>query len=155
MSYLSWRFLFLAAMIAPVPVMADAGHQHGKPSPIGVPAAPDAKARTVEIVMDDTMRFTPSSINVRQGESIRFVVQNRGQVRHEMVLGRIDDLKAHAELMQRFPDMVHDEPNMVTVEPGAVSELSWNFTRAGTVDFACLIPGHYESGMRGHLKVAH
>lgn len=154
MSNRAWSVLLLVALVAPLPAFPDAGHQHGKPAPIGVPAAPDAKARTINIAMDDTMRFTPASIKVRQGETIRFVVRNNGQLRHEMVLGRIADLKAHAELMKRFPNMVHDEPNMVTVEPGASAELRWKFSRAGTVDFACLVPGHYESGMRGELTVA-
>jgi len=153
MSNRSWDVLLLATLIGPLAALADAGHEHGNPAPIGVPAPPEAKARTVTVVMDDTMRFTPAIIDVRQGETIRFVVQNRGQLRHEMVLGRMADLKAHAELMQRFPNMVHDEPNMVTVEPGASAELRWTFTRSGTVDFACLVPGHYESGMRGELKV--
>lgn len=134
------------------PLRADAGHSHGKDA-FGAPGQDPATARVVEVSVDDGMRFTPSEIAVRRGETIRFVVLNGGALRHEMVLGRLADLKAHAETMQRFPDMKHDEPNMVSVAPGEKAEFLWQFSRAGTVDFACLVPGHYEAGMRGWLMV--
>lgn len=147
--------LLLGGLISSPPLLADAGHSPGKSSSIGVPAGPDAKARTVVVTMDDTMRFAPANIEVATGEVIRLVVRNRGKLTHELVLGRIAELKAHAELMQRFPGMEHDEPNMVSVAPGGEAELRWKFTRRGTVDFACLVPGHYEAGMRGRLRVGH
>ena len=56
--------------------------------------------------------------------------------------------------MQKFPDMEHEEPNMLSVAPGAQGELLWHFTSAMTVDFACLRPGHYEAGMKGKIQVA-
>lgn len=133
-------------------LLADGGGHHQHPA-FGVPGQASAKARVVEVTMDDTMRFSPSQIAVKRGETIRFVVRNAGRQPHEMVLGRLSELKAHAELMQRFPNMQHDEPNMVTVAPGQQASLLWRFTDPGTVDFACLIPGHYEAGMRGTLTV--
>ena len=82
--------------------------------------AGDARAarRTIEISMSDAMRFTPSSIRVREGETVRFVVVNRGKVLHEMVIGTRKVLDAHAALMRRFPTMEHDEPHSVHVQPG-------------------------------------
>lgn len=153
MSY-PFRTLLMAALgwAIAAPVWADAGHSHSA-APFGTPGKALAKARVIKLSMDDTMRFTPASVEVRRGETIRFQIENRGKLRHEMVLGSIGDLKAHAELMQRFPNMQHDEPNMVSVEPGGKAELLWQFSRAGTVDFACLVPGHFEAGMHGKLKV--
>jgi uncharacterized cupredoxin-like copper-binding protein len=70
-----------------------------------------------------------------------------------MVLGTIEELKAHAEMMRKFPGMVHADPNQVSVKPGKTGELVWQFTKAGTFDFACLEPGHFEAGMVGKVRV--
>jgi uncharacterized cupredoxin-like copper-binding protein len=110
-------------------------------------------SRTVEIDMSDAMRFTPASINARKGETIRFVVKNSGKIKHEMVLGSIKELKEHAALMLKFPEMEHADPNQLSVDPGKTGELIWQFTKAGTFDFACLQPGHFEAGMRGKVAV--
>jgi uncharacterized cupredoxin-like copper-binding protein len=110
-------------------------------------------ARTIEIRMDDDMRFRPDRIEVREGETIRFVVRNAGKVLHEMVIGTDEELAQHAALMRKFPTMEHDEPFMAHVRPAARGELVWNFNRAGTFQFACLVPGHYEAGMKGTLVV--
>ena len=116
--------------------------------------AGDARgARTVEIRMGDDMRFRPDHIEVREGETLRFVVRNRGQLLHEMVIGTEEELRAHAELMRKFPKMEHDEPFMTHVKPGRKGELVWNFNRPGSFQFACLIPGHFEAGMRGTIVV--
>ena len=110
-------------------------------------------SRTVEIAMSDEMRFTPASITARKGETIRFVVNNSGKLKHEMVLGSIRELKAHAALMLKSPEMEHADPNQISVDPGKTGELIWQFTNAGTFDFACLQPGHFEAGMRGKITV--
>ena len=70
-----------------------------------------------------------------------------------MVLGTAKELREHAELMKRLPEMEHEDPNQVSLEPGRAGELVWQFTRPGTVDFACLQPGHFEAGMRGKILV--
>jgi uncharacterized cupredoxin-like copper-binding protein len=72
---------------------------------------------------------------------------------HEVVFGSADALAEHAAMMARFPAMEHDEPYMAHVDPGKTGEIVWHFNRAGTFEFACLIAGHYESGMRGTLTV--
>jgi uncharacterized cupredoxin-like copper-binding protein len=100
------------------------------------------------------MRFKPDSIRVKRGETIRFIVRNTGKVKHEMVLGTIKELKEHAELMRKFPEMEHADPNQVSVEPGMSGELIWQFSKAGTFDFACLVPGHFEAGMVGNIRVS-
>jgi uncharacterized cupredoxin-like copper-binding protein len=84
---------------------------------------------------------------------VRFVPVNKGQVMHEMVLGTMDDLKKHAELMRKHPGMEHDEPHMAHVAPGKSGEMGWQFTQAGEFHYGCLIPGHFEAGMIGKVKV--
>ena len=120
----------------------------------GIGGHSKAVKRTVEIRMTDNMRFTPDLIEVKQGETIRFVVFNNGKVMHEFVLGTKKELDEHAELMKKFPNMEHDEPYMAHVGPGKKGEIIWNFNKVGVFDFACLLPGHYEAGMVGKIKVA-
>ncbi|QDX24112.1 hypothetical protein FP568_01280 [Pandoraea pnomenusa] len=117
-------------------------------------AGDDALAtRTVDVDMRDTMRFSPATITVRRGDTVRFVVTNNGKVRHEMTLGTASALAEHAKMMQQMPDMKHAEANAVTVDPGQRRTLVWHFTQPGTVEFACLEPGHFEAGMRGVVNV--
>jgi uncharacterized cupredoxin-like copper-binding protein len=117
--------------------------------------AGDAKAvkRTIEIRMTDTMRFSPDKIDVKQGDTVRFIVKNTGQVLHELVIGTRKELDEHAALMMKFPTMEHDEPYMTHVKPGAQGEVIWTFNRPGNFDFACLIAGHYQAGMTGKINV--
>jgi uncharacterized cupredoxin-like copper-binding protein len=120
---------------------------------IGQPGNPSEVSRTVTVSMSDTMRFTPDRIDARKGETIRFVLQNEGQLRHELVLGEPEALRRHAAMMQMMPDMLHSGPNMVSLAPGEHGELVWKFTRTGMVTFACLQSGHLEAGMRGAVAV--
>ena len=137
--------------------MANASGEHAggheSSSDIGRADSPDNMTRTITIDMSDSMRFTPSTITVKQGETIRFIVRNSGELQHEMVLGTENDLKEHYEAMKKYPEMEHADDNMVTVQSGETGELIWHFTKAGTVSFACLLPGHYEAGMKGAVKV--
>lgn len=114
---------------------------------------PRKVARTISIGMSDGMRFTPSDITVRRGDTVKFVVRNHGKVLHEMVLGTREAIQAHAEMMKKFPDMEHDDANMAHVKPGKAGEIVWQFSRAGEFQFACLLPGHFEAGMVGKVVV--
>jgi uncharacterized cupredoxin-like copper-binding protein len=120
---------------------------------IGQPGNPRQVSRSVTVTMSDAMRFTPDRIEARQGETIRFVLKNEGQLRHELVLGEADALRRHAAMMQMMPDMVHSGPNMASLAPGEHGELIWKFTRNGMVAFACLQSGHLAAGMRGAVAV--
>lgn len=114
---------------------------------------PQKVTRTVTFRMTDKMRFDPSRITVKQGETIRFVARNDGNMMHEMVFGTMQELKEHAEQMKKFPDMEHDEPYMTHVAPGKTGEIIWQFTKTGEFDFACLIAGHFDAGMVGKVIV--
>ncbi|MBB5018464.1 putative cupredoxin-like copper-binding protein [Chitinivorax tropicus] len=124
------------------------GHGHQQAA-LGQPGKAAQVTRTITIDMQDTMRYRPSSIQVKKGETVRFVIRNSGQLKHEFSLGTEKMLLEHLEVMKRFPDMEHDEPNQITLAPGAQGEIIWRFTQAGQVPFGCLQPGHYEAGMKG------
>jgi uncharacterized cupredoxin-like copper-binding protein len=81
------------------------------------------------------------------------VLQNEGQLRHELVLGEPEALRRHAAMMRMMPDMLYTGPNMASLAPGERGELIWKFARSGTVTFACLQIGHMEAGMRGAVAV--
>ena len=152
----------LLASAAPAPALAHGDDAHRKPAqalkkeqkPWGIAGDAKAAKRTVEVRMTDDMRFAPSRIEVRQGETVRFVIQNDGKLLHELVIGTKQELDEHAALMVKFPGMEHDEPYMAHVAAGKRGEIVWHFNRAGEFDFACLIAGHYQAGMVGKVQVA-
>ncbi|OWG19305.1 hypothetical protein KDK82_2789 [Delftia sp. K82] len=121
--------------------------------PWGIAGDASAARRTITLHMSDNMRFTPERISVKRGETVRLRVANKGQVMHEIVLGTPASLDEHAQMMLKFPTMEHGEPYMAHVSPGKSGDLVWNFNREGSFDFACLIPGHYQAGMRGTITV--
>jgi uncharacterized cupredoxin-like copper-binding protein len=117
--------------------------------------AGDARAakRTVRVRMLDTMRFEPDRLEVKRGETVRIEIRNDGKMLHEMVIGTAKELEDHAALMLKFPNMEHDEPYMAHVDAGKTGRIVWHFNRAGTFEFACLIAGHYQAGMKGTIHV--
>lgn len=123
-------------------------HEYG----LGKPGDPARVGHTVEVSMSDDMRFTPDHIKVRAGETVRFNVINNGKLRHEMVIGNMDELNEHAEMMRKMPGMKHAEPNMVSLEAGQRKAIVWEFDKTGTISFACLVPGHMEAGMVGGIE---
>ncbi len=139
---------------------AHGNEEHKKAGPVkmeqkpwGIAGTAKPGVRTVEIKMTDNMRFTPDLVEVKQGETVRFVHTNNGKIMHEFVLGTKKELDEHAALMKKFPGMEHDEPYMAHVAAGKKGEIVWNFNRVGEFDFACLLPGHYEAGMVGKIRV--
>jgi uncharacterized cupredoxin-like copper-binding protein len=131
------------------------GHGHDKMA-IGAPAK-GAADRTVEVTMRETedgeMVFEPAQLDFKAGETVRIVVTNAGELDHEFVMDSPVKNIEHKALMEKFPEMEHDDPNAVRLEPGATGEILWTFSNKGTFEFACLIPGHYDAGMHGPLIV--
>jgi len=114
---------------------------------------PKKISRTINVDMNDKMRFAPAELSIKRGQTVRFRVKNSGKVMHEMVLGTMEDLKAHAEMMRKHPGMEHDEPYMTHVAPGKTQTMVWQFTKAGEFHYGCLVPGHFEAGMIGKVTV--
>jgi uncharacterized cupredoxin-like copper-binding protein len=161
-SYGAWQWLLRH------PEWAATGHTHGASASEGehaheaqaLPAGPRALvvSRSIALRMDDQMRFTPSVIEVQAGETIRFVVHNAGRATHEMVLGSDAEIAEHAQAMQQGAAHAgghsHGTGAAITVPAGQQGELVVQFEQTGTLQMACLIPGHYEAGMRGTVKVS-
>lgn len=135
-------------------------------------AAPAAQAtRTVELTLGD-MFFEPKAVQVKAGETVRFVLVNKGKLLHEFNLGDAAMHARHQKEMlamqqsgMRMPTgmdhgamsgstlMQHDDPNSVMVEPGKTAELTWTFSKVSNLEFACNIPGHYQAGMVGKINI--
>jgi uncharacterized cupredoxin-like copper-binding protein len=123
----------------------------------GEPGDAKKPARIVPVTMKETddgqMVFFPDKLEVRKGEQIRFKITNAGKTDHEFMLNTVENNAEHKIAMQKNPEMEHDDPNGKTVPPGKSAEVLWHFTKAGTFEYACLVPGHYESGMHAAVIV--
>lgn len=129
---------------------------HAEVFAAGEPADPKKAFRVVELAMIEgsgTMAFTPSEVDVKTGEQIKFVIKNAGALDHEFKLDSSDQIAKHKIAMEKNPEMIHDDPNGTRLEPSKSGEIFWKFSKAGTFEFACLIPGHYEAGMHGKVVV--
>lgn len=143
--------LLAAVAATPGPVRAHDGHFSA-----GQPGDPNKPSHAVKVSMHEDgrkMLFTPSHITVRKGEQVRFVLSNDGTEKHEFVLATVAENRKHGELMKKYPKMEHADPNARQLTPYTAGEILWRFTKAGTFEFACLIPGHYEAGMHGTITV--
>ena len=164
--------LSLLTAISPVTLIAGPGHgneehsegfftriknavfgSYGEQLPFGRVGKSSEVSKKVAIELNDQFRFSPEEIQVAVGETLQLDFKNTGQMRHEWVLGTPFELSEHMELMRRFPNMEHDEPHMVHVDPGQKQQLFWQFNRKGEFAYACLLPGHFEAGMRGTVEV--
>lgn len=155
----------LGLLALPWALSLPAAHAHGDPhgkaasavvkeqKPWGIAGEPGAATRTIDIRMTDDMKLSPNHLEVREGETLRLRAVNKGKVMHEIVLGTGADLQAHAEMMKKHPGMEHDEPYMAHVPAGKTGDIVWTFNRPGEFEFACLIAGHFEAGMRGTIRV--
>lgn len=156
-----------ALALAALPVWAFAAGDHGARSAVpagatgspahdsaaGVPGDPAKVNRTIQVEMNDSMRFTPDKLDVKAGETIRFFVVNKGKLPHEMVIGTAAEIHEHAAMMKQMPGMVHKEPNQINLAPGQRGGIVWKFSNTGTVSYVCLVPGHMEAGMVGTVNV--
>ncbi len=137
--------------LSAAPAMSHEQHGHETYS-AGEPGNAKKPSRTIEVTMSE-MEFTPSRIEVKRGEQIRFIVRNAGKEDHEFLLASTEDNLKHAEAMKKNPKMEHDDPNGVRVAPKKSAEILWKFTRVGTFEYACLIPDHRDYGMTGRITV--
>src|SRR5262245_50750223 len=131
-------------------------HTDGHVFAAGEPGDPKKPFRVIEITMTDgpgTMTYSPNRIDVRKGEQIKFVLRNTGYLPHEFLIDSFENNAKHKIQMEKNPEMEHDDPNGKRVESKKSAEILWRFTKAGTFEFACLIPGHYETGMKGVVNV--
>jgi len=149
------RICFAAAACLAVALSSAVAHE-GEHFVAGEPGDPKKPFRTVLVTAresDGKMNFVPARLEVRVGEQVKFVITNAGALAHEFVLADAASNIKHAALMQKYPDMQHDDPNGKTMPVGGKAEILWKFSKAGTFEFACNIPGHREAGMLGEITV--
>ncbi|QNI04476.1 cupredoxin domain-containing protein [Halomonas sp. SH5A2] len=125
--------------------------------------------RTISIEAGD-MWFDPEALEIAAGETVKFEIHNTGSIEHEFVIGDKEAQEAHREMMQEMGgghhgdghgdhgghDMAEGEHggNMpaVTIAPGETKTLVWTAPEnVESLEYACNIPGHYESGMYGDI----
>ncbi len=132
-------------------------HSHEDMMAAGMPGKASAASRVLEIIMlekdDGSMVFEPAVLTVNKGETVRLKLINKGESDHEFVLDEHMANMKHKEAMAKYPDMEHADPNAIRLESGKSGEIIWTFSNTGRFEFACLIPGHYEAGMRGDVSV--
>lgn len=149
------KILLLSLVSSTIMASGTHSHSHDKMKySVGEPGKgiPD---RRITVSMQDTMRyiFEPDLVSLKQDETIEFLVRNDGKIQHEFSIGNTEDQVKHAQMMQRMPDMKHNDPNTVSLAPGESATLSWKFMGKDTVVFACNIPGHFEAGMKQVLEI--
>ena len=151
-AHLAFATLAAGAIGAPAKLHAHAGEHFSA----GEPGDPTKPFRIVRISIHDGkggMGYTPQSLEVHLGEQIKFIIWNDGIYDHEFILASTADNLKHAALMKKFPDMEHADPNAKTIGPYNSAEILWRFSKKGTFEFSCLIPGHREAGMIGKVAV--
>jgi uncharacterized cupredoxin-like copper-binding protein len=146
-----WGILWLMASAGLVQAHEMGGHPEW--NAFGTPGKASAVTRTVSITAGD-MRYSLKGLDVKAGETIRFVIINRGPSKHEFVIGNRAFHAHHIKEMEEMPDMPMDEANSVDLKPGETKALIWQFTKPGDFLFGCDIPGHFQAGMSGTIKVS-
>lgn len=142
---------------------------------IGEKGDPNKVDRIINIKMYDNY-YEPNIIRVKKGETIKFVVQNLGEMVHEYNIATKEMHIKHQPEMQKLVDhgilmvdkidkekmkkmskmdhsLSHSHANSVMVEPKKTGEIVWKFSKNLTLEMACNIPGHYETGMLGQIIV--
>jgi uncharacterized cupredoxin-like copper-binding protein len=133
------------------------GHGHDEMA-LGKPAESEP-SRTVEVVMkedydgENIYIFDKDKLTFAAGETVRLHIVNAGEEVHEFVMDTAEANAEHKAMMAKFPEMEHDDPNAVRLNPGEEADIVWTYGEQGTYEFACLLPGHYEAGMHGPLII--
>lgn len=163
-----FRFILTTAILFALASTVQAGgsHKNGyghapenqlRGRSVGHPGEMSDVKEISNIVMTETdegdVVFEPDRLSVKTGTTVRFVVRNSGSLRHEFYLDNHLGVLEHKAEMDEDPSSTHKEPNLIHVDPGDRNEIIWTFTTSGEFEFACLIPGHYEDGMSGRIKV--
>ena len=150
------------------------GGGHGHSAESGEPGKASEATRSITVAMYDNY-YKPETIEVKPGETVRFVVENKGKLVHEFNIGTPGTHEAHQKEMMMMVEhgviqgnklnhdmmemdmgdgqsMKHDDPNSVLLEPGQSEEIVWTFSKKGNIEFACNVPGHYQAGMYGDVN---
>jgi uncharacterized cupredoxin-like copper-binding protein len=118
-----------------------------------------SQLRVIAVETTDQLRYSPETLTVQTGETIRFEVTNSSTIEHEFVVGDQKLQEEHAEFMAEMSmnhqGMQHGDMSSyaLTIPPGETASLVINFEESGTLIYGCHIPGHYEAGMSGTILI--
>ncbi len=127
----------------------------------GMPGKESEINRTIEIIATDDLKFSQPSLDVKDGETIKFVLINKGETAHDFTIGTPEIQVAHQKEMSKMMEamdsheghkMEHNDPNALFLNPGEKKELIWKFKKTAKLEFGCNVPGHYQAGMKGDIK---
>ena len=141
----------------------------GSMKAIGVKGNEENVDRVIKVTMYDNY-YQPNSFKVNKNETIKFEVENKGElvhefniatkemhlkhqpemmmmVEHEILLADKIDKKKMMEMSKKNPAMAHSHSNSVLLSPGEKAELIWKFSNTVDIEAACNVPGHYDVGM--------
>ena len=141
----------------------------GSMKAIGAKGNEENVDRVIKVLMYDNY-YQPNNFKVKKNETIKFIVQNKGELVHEfniatkkmhlkhqqemmmmveneiLLVDKIDK-KKQKEMAKKNPSMAHSHSNSVLLSPGEKTELIWMFSNSIDIEAACNVPGHYEAGM--------
>ena len=141
---------------------------------IGMQGNKESVDRTIKVSMYDNY-YQPNKFKIKKGETIKFIVQNKGELVHEfniatkkmhlkhqpemlmmveneIILADKIDKKKMMEISKKNPSMAHKHSNSVLLSPGESAELIWKFSNTVVLEAACNVPGHYEVGMIAKIE---
>jgi uncharacterized cupredoxin-like copper-binding protein len=104
---------------------------------------------TIEITIRHS-RFEPSAIDVSEGTAVRFVIKNTDPIDHEFILGNQEVQDRHENGTEPRHGTI---PGEVSIAAGTVASTTYSFGESGLLLLGCHLPGHWDYGMRGLVKV--
>ena len=142
---------------------------------VGKEGKSDEVTRVIKIKMYDNY-FEPNTFNFKAEETVRFEVENFGELVHEFNIANAMMHKKHQPEMQKMVEseillgdsidrkkmaimakinksMSHQHSNSVLLEPKETKDLIWKFSKAQNIEIACNVPGHYDVGMIAQVKI--
>ena len=150
----------IVGAMALAPAMPASAHGPSHAMSGGKPGDPSKASRTIEVTVIENA-FSLKSLQVRDGEIVRFVVRNDGMDPHELIIGTTAEHAEHRKMMREMMEAqkrgqhhsmgAMEHTSGVWVEPGKSASFVWAFARTPNLEFACNIPGHYEDGMHGPI----
>ena len=132
-------------------------------------------SRVIKVIMYDNY-YEPSSFQINAGETIKFEVENAGELVHEFnIANKMMHMKHQPEMEKMveneilFADSIdkdkmkkmakmdksmgHSHSNSVLLEPKQKGDIIWKFDNAVNIEVACNVPGHYQAGMIAKVNI--
>ena len=131
--------------------------------------------RIIKVKMYDNY-YEPSSFQIKAGETIKFEVENVGELVHEFNIANKMMHMKHQPEMERMVEneilladsidkekmkkmakmdkaMGHSHSNSVLLAPKEKEDIIWKFDNAVNIEIACNVPGHYQVGMIAKVDI--